>query len=125
VEGAWRVGAAGAVHALALWFELEVRPGIWLSNEPRERAEPWGQVLLPLHPPLEAPAHARLAVQVRREALSTGAPGWLVWEASCAGEVRNGHEFGGLALGPENLPAGAAGAGGTPRHETGTSEEAG
>ncbi len=108
VEGAWQATASGTVHALALWFDLEIAPGIWFSNEPNLVGEPWGQVLLPLDPPLEVPAGGRVTVAVRREAHPAGAPGWLTWQAACSGESRRGHEFAALALGIEDLDADAA-----------------
>ncbi len=109
VRGTWEATTAGMVHALALWFDLEVAPGIWLSNEPTSDPEPWGQVLLPLEPPLGVGAGDRVAVDVRREALPSGAAGWLTWEAACGLEVRRGHEFAGLALGVEDVLPDATG----------------
>lgn len=103
VAGAWNTTAAAAVHALALWFDLDLAPGVSLSNEPRARPEPWGQTILPLDPPLSAAGGARVEAAVWRERLSSGGPGWLAWEVSCAGEVRRGHEFGGLTLGVEDV----------------------
>ena len=103
VEGAWDATDTGPVHALALWFDLEVAPGVHFSNEPRTVVEPWGQVLLPLEPPLEVRTGERLTVSVRREALASDCPGWLVWKATCRGETRRGHEFAALALGPDDL----------------------
>lgn len=109
VVGAWDATSEAPVHALALWFDLEVGPDLWISNEPRARPEPWGQTILPLDPPLPVEAGARVEVAVRREALPSGAPGWLTWEVRCRGESRRGHEFGGIPLEPEDL-RGAGGA---------------
>jgi hypothetical protein len=103
VEGNWEAGEAGVVHGLALWFDLEVYEGGWISNAPGADAEPWGQWLFPVDPPLEVAAGQTVEASVWREALADGSPGWARWECRVEDEVRKGHEFAGRAVGPEDL----------------------
>ncbi len=103
VEGSWDAAEAGTVDGLAIWFELEVHEDGWISNAPRENAEPWGQVLLPVDPPLEIAAAQTVQAAVWREELDDGSPGFMVWECRVAGEMRRGHEFAGKAVGLEDL----------------------
>lgn len=103
VEGSWDATEAGTVDGLAIWFELEVHEDGWISNAPRENAEPWGQLLLPVDPPLEVSAAQTVRAAVWREELDDGSPGFMVWECGVGGEVRRGHEFAGKAVGLEDL----------------------
>ncbi len=103
VEGAWRATSDGSVHALALWFDLEVGPGVWMSNEPAPSPGVWGQAVLPLDPPLHVAEGQPVEVSVGRETLAPGAPGWLTWSVTCDGETRRGHEFAGLAVDVEGI----------------------
>jgi hypothetical protein len=109
VEGAWDADTFGTVHALALWFDLEVLPGHWISNAPGPDTEAWGQWLLPLEQPLDVSSGEQVRASVAREILPGGMPGWLTWEASAGTESRVGHEFGGLAVGIEDLLPGERG----------------
>ncbi|NIP58869.1 MAG: hypothetical protein GWM92_03435, partial [Gemmatimonadetes bacterium] len=79
VEGRWVLSGGGPVHALALWFELEVREGLWITNGPGPDTQPWGQVVLPLDPPVPVPENGTLEARVAPEAFRDGAPGWLTW----------------------------------------------
>ncbi len=106
VEGVWEASGSATVHALALWFDLETSPGIWISNEPSPSPEPWGQMILPLDPPLEVRGPGPVEVAAWREGLPSGAPGWLAWTIDCGGDRRQGHQFAGLAAGPNDLDAG-------------------
>lgn len=96
------------MDALILWFDLEPAEGVWLTNAPGPDAGPWGQILLPLDPPLEIEAGSALEAEVRRESFSDGAPGWMTWSARAEGnaEVR-GHEFAAYPAALEDLYAGA------------------
>jgi SAM-dependent methyltransferase len=108
VEGAWAVDEPGEVDALALWFELELGPDLWVSNEPRERGhEPWGQWILPLESPLPVEPGTDLVASAEFEALPDGAPGFLKWGADWGETGRSGHEFGGRPLGPQDLEGGS------------------
>lgn len=109
VEGTWEASEPGTIHALALWFDLETAPGIWISNEPSPNPEPWGQLILPLDPPLNVREAGPVSAEVRREALPSGAPGWVVWRVAHGEEVRTGHQFAGLAVGRQDLEDGARG----------------
>lgn len=106
VDGAWVTSEASTVHGLLLWFDLEVAPGVWLSNEPSPTPEPWRQLLLPVDPPLEVAEGARVEAAAWREGEPGGRPGWLVWELRAGGDVRRGHEFAGqpLELGDLGIP---------------------
>lgn len=113
VDGAWVAPEPSTVHGLALWFDLEVAPGLWLSNQPSPTPEPWQQLFLPLDPPLEVPAGTRVEAAAWREGSPEGRPEWLVWEVSAGDERRRGHEFAGVpldleALGLPRLPEAAA-----------------
>lgn len=103
VGGEWTADRPGTVHALALWFDLEVHAGEWLSNEPWPSPEPWGQWLLPLDPPLRVREGETLTAGAGFDPLPGGAPGWLGWRASTGDERRSGHAFGGLLAAPEDL----------------------
>ncbi len=103
VEGSWSAGEPGVVHGLALWFDLEVHEGGWISNAPKAEPEPWGQWLLPVDPLLEVAAGQTLYASVWREALEDGGPGWLAWECRVEDDIRTGHEFAGRLAGPEDL----------------------
>ena len=103
VEGSWDGGEPGVVHGLALWFDLEIHAGGWISNGPRPDTEPWGQWFLPVDRPLEVGAGQTLQASVWREALEHGAPGWTGWECRVEGEVRKGHEFAGMVVGVQDL----------------------
>ncbi|MDX1567862.1 MAG: class I SAM-dependent methyltransferase [Longimicrobiales bacterium] len=98
IQGEWGMNVPTRVDALVHWFDLEAAPGMWVTNEPSAAAGPWGQMLLPLDPPLDLNEGEVLEVEARREELSDGAPGWVVWRARVQGtdrEVR-GHEFAGF-----------------------------
>jgi len=108
-RGVWR-STGEPVVGLALWMDLEVADGRWVSNRPRRGAgEPWGQWLLPVDPPLEIEAGTPVAGRVWREVREDGAPGWMGWSCEAAGQTRRGHDFAGLALAREDLE-GASGA---------------
>lgn len=105
VTGSWIVEAGGVVCALVLWFELELQEGRWLSNAPREDAEPWGQWLLPVDPPIVVAAGQKLEATVLRESVASGVPGFTSWECRVGDQVRRGHEFAGIPVGLEDLVA--------------------
>lgn len=123
VEGRWVLPGGGPVHALALWFELEVMEGRWIGNGPGPATQPWGQVVLPLDPPLPVPEKGAVEARVAPEAFPDGAPGWLAWRASSGSATVRGHEFaaypaalddlysGEGAPRPAGAPAGGSGGG--------------
>ncbi|HSR42790.1 MAG TPA: hypothetical protein VLL48_11475, partial [Longimicrobiales bacterium] len=106
VEGRWVLPEGGPVHALALWFELEVSVGLWISNGPGPDTQPWGQVVLPLDPPLAVPENGTVEARVAPEAFPDGAPGWLAWAASSEGGEAKGHEFAAYPASLEDLYSG-------------------
>jgi hypothetical protein len=76
----WPAGELGAatVHGFALWWEVELVPGVALSTSPFAPATHWEQVYLPLLAPLQ-PA-AQDAVELSLES-DTRKGVRLVWEA--------------------------------------------
>ncbi len=84
------------VNGIAYWFDLELTPGEWISNAPGVSPGSWGQLLLPLDPPVSVRAGDPLTIDVRPERLRDGAPGWLSWWASASGAEVRGHEFAAL-----------------------------
>lgn len=102
VAGEW-VGAGEPVVGLALWMELGLAPDVWISNRPGAAPEPWGQLLLPVEPPLAVPAGTPVRARVTRETLDDGAPGFMSWQCAAGGMVRRGHEFAGLPLSLDDL----------------------
>lgn len=106
VRGTWDAEEGGEVHALALWFDLDLGRGSWISNAPGPRSGPWRQWILPLDPPLPVGAGETLHAEVVREELDGGVVGWVRWEARTRSERRRGHQLGGLLLGPDALGRG-------------------
>lgn len=103
VEAAWVTREPSTVHGLAFWFDLEVAPGLWLSNQPSPTPEPWQQLFLPLDPPLEVPAGTRVEAAAWREGSPEGRPEWMVWTITAGAERRQGHEFAGVPLDLDDL----------------------
>lgn len=106
VEGSWTVEEGRVVRALVLWFELGLHGDEWLSNAPRLEAEPWGQWLLPVDPPLELSPGETLEASAWRESILEGVPGFSVWECRAGDRVRRGHEFAGTPMGLPDLAPG-------------------
>ncbi len=92
-EASWRMPSAGPVHGVALWFDLEMAPGEWISNAPGAPEATWRQVFLPLDPPLTTGAGQLLRATVRRERHPDESPGWLSWTVESEGVSARGHEF--------------------------------
>ncbi|MFP3947790.1 MAG: hypothetical protein ACLFWG_03600, partial [Longimicrobiales bacterium] len=93
-------------------FDLEVASGVWVTNEPGTDTGPWGQMLLPVDPPLHLDEGELLETEVRRAELPDGAPGWVAWRARVQGTDREvgGHEFAGFPADLDDLyPEGAPG----------------
>lgn len=103
IHGEWKMTKATRVDALVHWFDLEAAEDVWVVNEPRLRTGPWGQILLPLDPPLELDGEDVLEVEVRRDAFSDGAPGWIAWRARSPGREVRGHEFAGFPAALEDF----------------------
>jgi SAM-dependent methyltransferase len=88
----------GEIGGVALWFDLDLGDGNWVSNAPSAVPEPWGQWLLPLDPPIRVDSTSPLKVRVWWEELEDGGPGWMGWEYTWADQIRRGHEFAGLPI---------------------------
>lgn len=99
IEGAWVLTEDTGVEALAYWFELHQEGMPPFTTAPGEGSA-WGQLVLPLDPPLEARAGDRLTAWAGPGSSPAGTPGWMAWRAACGGEERRGNEFG---AGPEDL----------------------
>jgi len=102
-----RLERAARLNGLVYWFDLLLCDGVRVSNRPGELPGSWGQVFLPVDPPLEVRQGEALRVQVRAQAVPDGAPGWLVWEVAGEQGQRCGHEFAGAPLGLGDLRAGS------------------
>lgn len=89
----WALPTARSIHGLAYWFDLELAPGIVLSNAPGAQAASWGQVFLPCDPPLKLAPGAELTAVITVEDAADGTPGYLSWRLEAAGTARGGHEF--------------------------------
>lgn len=92
----WTYDHTANVNGIAYWFDLELTPGEWISNAPGVSPGSWGQLLLPLDPPVSVQAGKPLTIGVKPERLRDGAPGWLSWWASAGGAEVRGHEFASL-----------------------------
>lgn len=103
VAGSWELDVGARVDALLLWFDLEAAPGEWISNAPGPRTGPWGQIALPLDPPLRSGGDGVVEAEIWREPFSDGAPGWLAWRAASGQEARSGHEFAAYPAALEDL----------------------
>jgi len=103
IEGRWTLPDGGSVGALAFWFDLEVERGRWLSNGPETGPSAWGQVLLPVDPPLGVERRGALTARVERDPFTDGAPGWISWSVESGGEVVRGHEFAAYPAALEDL----------------------
>jgi protein arginine N-methyltransferase 1 len=103
----WTFDAPTVIGGLAYWFDLELAPGVRLSNAPGAIPRSWGHLLLPLAPALTVAAGETLRATVRPEPLPDGTPGWLSWEAAVAGRVARGHEFAAEPAGLGDLLAGS------------------
>lgn len=89
----WAVDAGTELHGLALWFDLVMSDGGVVTNRPGDEAGPWGQLILPLDPPLPVAEDGVVHATVGYDPAPDGDPGWLRWEATSGGESRRGHEF--------------------------------
>lgn len=92
----WTCDTDLQVNGIAYWFDLELSPGVWVSNAPGVSPGSWGQLLLPLDPCVSVAAGEVLEVGVESERLRDGAPGWLSWRANGGGGEVRGHEFGSM-----------------------------
>lgn len=91
--GTWSIQPGTSICALGFWFDLEMGEGRVVTNRPGNGAGPWGQLVLPLDPPLEVGQDGVFRATVGYDPAPDGDPGWLRWEAESGGEVRRGHEF--------------------------------
>ncbi|MGI9629238.1 MAG: 50S ribosomal protein L11 methyltransferase [Longimicrobiales bacterium] len=92
-ELAWELKPQTTVHALGLWFDLELRGGGQVTNRPSASTGPWGQVVFPLHPPVVVDASGTFQAEVRNDQAADGAPGWLKWSGRSGSNFTRGHEF--------------------------------
>lgn len=62
------VTATGTVHAVAMWFELDLAPGITLRNDPLQNAHShWRQAVQTFDRPLHRPAGSAVRLQVTHD----------------------------------------------------------
>ncbi len=91
-EASWRFDNDEVLHGLAWWFDLEVAAGEWVSSRPG-KGTVWGQLLLPLDPPLRVKAGDAVSAMIGREKDGDGVPVWFSWQVAAGGTVVRGHEF--------------------------------
>lgn len=103
LTGSWMAASPGRVDALLVWFDLHLPGAGWISNAPGPAAEPWGQLVLPVDPPVSVAAGGRLEAEAGPEAGEDGAPGWWWWRVHAGGELREGHQFASVSLSPDRL----------------------
>jgi len=89
----WECDRDVMFNGIAYWFDLELIRGEWLYNAPGQLPCSWGQLFLPIDPPLHAASGDVIELEVRPERLADGAPGWLSWWARVGGVEARGHEF--------------------------------
>jgi SAM-dependent methyltransferase len=58
------VRSSGTVHALVVWFEMDLGGGVTLRNSPENVGSHWMQALLPLAEPVEAEAGSTLVLDL-------------------------------------------------------------
>jgi hypothetical protein len=92
----WKYEHDTAISGIAYWFDLFLTPDIRISNAPGVLPGSWGQLFLPIDPPLLVSAGEPVAVGVSPERLRDGAPGWLSWWARTGKNEVRGHEFASL-----------------------------
>ncbi len=89
----WELQPGTEVHALGMWFDLELAGGGSITNEPAPRTGPWGQMALPLDPPVVVDTSGIFETTIGADATQDGAPGWLTWSARSGDSASKGHEF--------------------------------
>lgn len=99
----WSMEPGKVIHGLGLWFDLDLGAGGVVTNRPGDQSGPWGQVVLPLDPPVTVSASGTLTVSVRWDPASDGAPGWLAWSAESGVAAARGHEFAGAPASLQDL----------------------
>lgn len=104
----WTATEAATVYGLAYWFDLELAPGIILSNAPAASPGSWGHLFLALDPPLDVAAGEEIEATLAAQAGKSDGPGWLSWSVRRGEQVCRGHEFAGQPLGRVDLTAGDA-----------------
>ena len=100
-----RMERAARINGLAQWFELVLCEGVRVSNRPGELPGSWGQLFLPVDPPLEVREGCVLRVRIGAQPLPDGAPGWLAWDVTSDAGDRHGNEFQAEPLGVQDLLA--------------------
>jgi precorrin-6B methylase 2 len=79
-EVTWSVAKPATVYGFAVWWSLELVPGVTLSTAPNAPATHWEQLYFPLEAPLQLKAHESLMVSLRSR--SSEAEGThLAWTA--------------------------------------------
>jgi protein arginine N-methyltransferase 1 len=92
-EASWHFDTGEVLHGIAWWFDLEAAAGEWITNRPGTSRTVWGQLFLPLDPPLRAQAGDEVSAAVGRDRDGDGSPAWFSWRATAGETVIRGHEF--------------------------------
>lgn len=99
----WRIDRAGSVDGLAMWFDLELAPGEWLSNAPGAEPGSWGNNVLLADPPLTVGGGDMVRATVGASVSEDGSPGWLAWSLEGGGHMAQGNEFAATPASLEDL----------------------
>ena len=89
----WSLEPGTAVHGLGVWFDLDLDQGQRITNAPGDACGPWGQLALPLDPPVVVDDSGRFDATIGYDPTPDGAPGWLRWQAHSGSSAAGGHEF--------------------------------
>lgn len=103
IEAGWSVAHAEEIGGLALWFSLHLPGGRIVDNRPSASGPDvgvWGQLLLPVDPPLSVRPEDHLVAVVERPGAPEAEPRWFRWSVEAHGERRTMHEFEGALLSP-------------------------
>lgn len=104
-EATWHLEPGTTIHALGVWFDLELDPGQRVTNAPGDGCGPWGQMALPLDPPVTIGESGRLEAALGYDPTPDGAPGWLKWRARSESSTARGHEFAATPASLEDMAA--------------------
>ena len=82
-EARWTLAAPATVHGFALWWEVDLVPGITLSTAPGAPRTHWEQLYCPLMEPLAGRTGERITLLVRSRS-SEAAGTHIAWTATLA-----------------------------------------
>ena len=104
-RGEWTFQEETTLHGVAYWFEMEVVPGEWLTNEPGKEPGSWGYLYLPLDQAWRIAPGEAFQISIAPETTDSGGPGWLTWTAESGDRRFLGHEFRSVVADPKDIIA--------------------